>query len=235
MAVATYFLVLFPNVMPSSTNPDWNLTVANASSTDYTLKVMTIVALIFTPIVLMYQAGRTGSSEAPDRQAHSRGRPARDRLALTRPTDPTLDPSTHPTRETHSVKPSTHDSSGRSLPPGGPSPSSPRPASRAASRRSPRPSRCRRSSSRSSRGPTSRRPSPGCSGSSRAGLPRRDDGAGRRVGGRLGVVGAAGGAAAPVGQPSTPTRGSSRAPPSRSRPRARRPWSRMPPASSRRS
>jgi cytochrome d ubiquinol oxidase subunit II len=56
MAVATYFLVLFPNVMPSSTNPAWNLTIHNASSTDYTLKVMTIVALIFTPIVLIYQS-----------------------------------------------------------------------------------------------------------------------------------------------------------------------------------
>ena len=55
MAVATYFLVLFPNVMPSTTNPAWNLTVHNASSTDYTLKVMTIVALIFTPIVPIYQ------------------------------------------------------------------------------------------------------------------------------------------------------------------------------------
>jgi cytochrome d ubiquinol oxidase subunit II len=55
MAVATYFLVLFPNVMPSTTNPAWSLTVDNASSTDYTLKVMTIVALIFTPIVLIYQ------------------------------------------------------------------------------------------------------------------------------------------------------------------------------------
>ncbi|EWT02124.1 cytochrome C oxidase assembly protein [Intrasporangium oryzae NRRL B-24470] len=55
MAVATYFLMLFPNVMPSSTNPAWNLTVENASSSPYTLKVMTIVALIFTPIVLLYQ------------------------------------------------------------------------------------------------------------------------------------------------------------------------------------
>ncbi|GAA2747294.1 cytochrome d ubiquinol oxidase subunit II [Terrabacter aerolatus] len=55
MAVATYFLVLFPDVMPSSTNPAWSLTIANASSTDYTLKVMTIVALVFTPIVLLYQ------------------------------------------------------------------------------------------------------------------------------------------------------------------------------------
>jgi cytochrome d ubiquinol oxidase subunit II len=55
MAVATYFLILFPNVMPSSTNEAWSLTVENASSTPYTLKVMTIVALIFTPIVLLYQ------------------------------------------------------------------------------------------------------------------------------------------------------------------------------------
>ena len=55
MAVATYFIVLFPNVMPSSTNPAYNLTIENASSSDYTLKVMTIVALIFTPIVLIYQ------------------------------------------------------------------------------------------------------------------------------------------------------------------------------------
>ena len=55
MAVATYFLTMFPNVMPSSTNPAWSLTVDNASSTDYTLKVMTIVALVFTPIVVIYQ------------------------------------------------------------------------------------------------------------------------------------------------------------------------------------
>ncbi|WP_076262343.1 cytochrome d ubiquinol oxidase subunit II [Intrasporangium flavum] len=55
MSVATYFLVLFPNVMPSTTNPTYNLTIDNASSTEYTLKVMTIVALVFTPIVLLYQ------------------------------------------------------------------------------------------------------------------------------------------------------------------------------------
>ena len=56
LAVATYFLMLFPNVMPSSTNPAWSLTVDNASSSEYTLKVMTVVALIFTPLVLVYQA-----------------------------------------------------------------------------------------------------------------------------------------------------------------------------------
>ncbi|NUO36722.1 MAG: cytochrome d ubiquinol oxidase subunit II [Dermatophilaceae bacterium] len=72
-AVATYFLTLFPNVMPSSTNPAWSLTVDNASSTDYTLKVMTVVALVFTPIVLLYQAWtywvfrkRLGTRHIPD-------------------------------------------------------------------------------------------------------------------------------------------------------------------------
>jgi len=42
-------------VMVSSLNPDWSLTVTNASSTPYTLQVMTIVALVFVPIVLIYQ------------------------------------------------------------------------------------------------------------------------------------------------------------------------------------
>ena len=55
LSVATYFIMLFPNVMPSSTDPAYNLTIANASSSEYTLKVMTIVALIFTPLVLLYQ------------------------------------------------------------------------------------------------------------------------------------------------------------------------------------
>lgn len=53
---ATIFHLLFPNVMVSSLNPAWSLTIYNASSSPYTLKVMTIVAVIFTPIVLVYQA-----------------------------------------------------------------------------------------------------------------------------------------------------------------------------------
>lgn len=56
MAVATYFLLLFPDVMPSTLNEAWSLTIDNASSTDYTLKIMTVVALVFTPIVLLYQS-----------------------------------------------------------------------------------------------------------------------------------------------------------------------------------
>jgi cytochrome d ubiquinol oxidase subunit II len=55
LTVITTFRGLFPRVMVSSLNDAWSLTVQNASSTPYTLKVMTIVALIFVPIVLVYQ------------------------------------------------------------------------------------------------------------------------------------------------------------------------------------
>lgn len=51
----TFFSMTFPNVMLSTTNPDWSLTIYNASSSQYTLTVMSIVALIFLPIVLAYQ------------------------------------------------------------------------------------------------------------------------------------------------------------------------------------
>nr|WSS70049.1 cytochrome d ubiquinol oxidase subunit II [Streptomyces sp. NBC_01175] len=54
-AVAMLFLTLFPNVMPSSLNDAWNLTVSNASSSPYTLKIMTWCAGIATPVVLLYQ------------------------------------------------------------------------------------------------------------------------------------------------------------------------------------
>ncbi|MGC9409332.1 cytochrome d ubiquinol oxidase subunit II [Streptomyces sp. DZ1-3] len=54
-AVAMLFLTLFPNVMPSTLNADWSLTVTNASSSPYTLKVMTWLAVIATPVVLLYQ------------------------------------------------------------------------------------------------------------------------------------------------------------------------------------
>ncbi len=56
LAVAGLFVALFPDVMPSTTDPAFSLTATNAAATAYTLKVMTIVAAIFTPIVLCYQA-----------------------------------------------------------------------------------------------------------------------------------------------------------------------------------
>ena len=54
-ALVTMFLILFPRVMISSLNPEWSLTIYNASSTPYTLQVMTVIALTFVPIVLIYQ------------------------------------------------------------------------------------------------------------------------------------------------------------------------------------
>ena len=53
--VATIFLNLYPRVMVSSISPAFNLTIGNSASAPYTLKVMTIVALVFTPLVLVYQ------------------------------------------------------------------------------------------------------------------------------------------------------------------------------------
>jgi cytochrome bd ubiquinol oxidase subunit II len=53
--VADLFYALYPRVMPSSLGSQFDLTITNASSTEYTLKVMTVVALIMTPLVLVYQ------------------------------------------------------------------------------------------------------------------------------------------------------------------------------------
>ena len=55
VAVAGLFVALFPDVMPSTTSADFSLTTTNASATDYTLTLMTWVAVILTPIVLLYQ------------------------------------------------------------------------------------------------------------------------------------------------------------------------------------
>ncbi|WP_280416594.1 cytochrome d ubiquinol oxidase subunit II [Nocardia carnea] len=55
-ASALLFGALFPDVLPSTIDPAYNLTVDNASSTPYTLKVMSWAALAVTPVVLGYQA-----------------------------------------------------------------------------------------------------------------------------------------------------------------------------------
>jgi cytochrome d ubiquinol oxidase subunit II len=54
-ATATLFLALYPDVLPSTIDPANSLTVTNAASTPYTLKIMTWVAVVFTPVVLAYQ------------------------------------------------------------------------------------------------------------------------------------------------------------------------------------
>ena len=53
---ASLFLGLFPRLMVSSLNPAWSLTIRNASSSPYTLKLMTFAAVVFVPVVIGYQA-----------------------------------------------------------------------------------------------------------------------------------------------------------------------------------
>jgi cytochrome d ubiquinol oxidase subunit II len=53
--VASFFVGLYPSVLVSSTSAANNLTAFSTSSSHHTLWVMTIVALIFTPVVLVYQ------------------------------------------------------------------------------------------------------------------------------------------------------------------------------------
>ena len=58
IAFATFavFISLFPNIMISTLDPSYSLTIYNASSSAYTLKLMTIIAFTLVPIVLAYQA-----------------------------------------------------------------------------------------------------------------------------------------------------------------------------------
>jgi len=56
LAVAGLFWALFPDVMPTTLDGGVSLTTTNAAATDYTLKIMTWVAVVFTPLVLLYQA-----------------------------------------------------------------------------------------------------------------------------------------------------------------------------------
>jgi cytochrome d ubiquinol oxidase subunit II len=56
LAMVTLFTDLYPNVMKSTTNSAYNLTIANTASPSYTLKLMSIVAVILLPVVLAYTA-----------------------------------------------------------------------------------------------------------------------------------------------------------------------------------
>ena len=83
LVVATIFTSLYPRVMVASNDFANSLTVDNASSAHYTLKVMSVVALTVVPIILLYQAwtyhvfrARLGGEEEP---CAGRSRPARDR------------------------------------------------------------------------------------------------------------------------------------------------------------
>ena len=51
-----WFASLYPNVFPSTLDPAFSLTIENAASTPYTLTLMSWIALIFSPLILGYQA-----------------------------------------------------------------------------------------------------------------------------------------------------------------------------------
>ncbi len=94
--IITLFVDLYPNVMVSSTSASFNLTVSNTASAPYSLKAMTVVVVIFLPLVLAYQTWtyyvfrrRVSASDF--------------RSARTAPTEvPEPRPATHPRR---SVRP----------------------------------------------------------------------------------------------------------------------------------
>ena len=55
MVTFTGVIGLFPNLIPSSLDPTYSLTIYNSSSSIYTLRIMTVVALVFVPVVIAYQ------------------------------------------------------------------------------------------------------------------------------------------------------------------------------------
>jgi cytochrome d ubiquinol oxidase subunit II len=72
-ATGALFTALYPNVLPSTISTAYTLTTGNAASTAKTLAVMTVVACIFLPFVLLYQAWtywvfrkRLGAPPQPD-------------------------------------------------------------------------------------------------------------------------------------------------------------------------
>jgi cytochrome d ubiquinol oxidase subunit II len=56
MLVTGWFASIYPDVFPSTINPDYSLNIENAASTPYTLTVMSWIALLFVPLILGYQA-----------------------------------------------------------------------------------------------------------------------------------------------------------------------------------
>jgi cytochrome d ubiquinol oxidase subunit II len=75
--VGSIFIDLYPHLMISSTNAAYDLSVNNSASGHYALTVMTVVAVIFFPVVLIYQgwsfhvfrARVTAPSAEPDQPA----------------------------------------------------------------------------------------------------------------------------------------------------------------------
>ncbi len=64
---------LFPNLIPSSLDPRYSLTLYNASSSPYTLRIMTFVAAVFVPLIIAYKSGSIGYSRVPSTPVMSPG------------------------------------------------------------------------------------------------------------------------------------------------------------------
>jgi cytochrome bd ubiquinol oxidase subunit II len=75
--VGSIFIDLYPNVMVSSTNAGFNLTINNSAAGSHAPTVMTIVAVVFFPVVLPYQGWSfhvfRGRVEDPPTQAEPPG------------------------------------------------------------------------------------------------------------------------------------------------------------------
>ncbi|MGH3098460.1 MAG: cytochrome d ubiquinol oxidase subunit II [Streptosporangiales bacterium] len=56
LTVVTVFVALYPDVLPSTVDPRWSLTVQGAAASPYALGTMSVVAAVFAPLVLLYQA-----------------------------------------------------------------------------------------------------------------------------------------------------------------------------------
>ncbi|MFF5624139.1 cytochrome d ubiquinol oxidase subunit II [Microbacterium sp. NPDC012755] len=75
-AVVMLFGALFPYVMPSTIDPAYSLTIENASSTPYTLQIMSWTALVAMPLVLLYQGWTYWVFRKRVRRSHIEAAPA---------------------------------------------------------------------------------------------------------------------------------------------------------------
>ncbi|MFD0776908.1 cytochrome d ubiquinol oxidase subunit II, partial [Streptomonospora algeriensis] len=109
-ATVTLFGSLYPAVLPSTTDPAFDLTVGNASSAPYALTVISWVAVVFLPIVVGYQAWsywvfrkRVGREQIDPEPAYGGSQPTRtgggdrsDRTAAAADTGPDVPPTPAP-------------------------------------------------------------------------------------------------------------------------------------------
>ena len=106
--VSSFFVTLYPNVMISTTNKSYNLTVANSAAGHYSLSVMTVVAVIFAPLVVGYQAWSYYTFRARIKGPAGGGAisiTSRHPLSAIRPRVPTAAPSADRRRRALSAQP----------------------------------------------------------------------------------------------------------------------------------